>query len=187
VIKGVKDPAEMIRLLDKRYTSTGWNLKHKYLTEYRTLRVEHYDSIGAFIDQFKLSKMKLETVGLKEPDEVYTIDFISLLDMHYPVWADRQRSNARSTPPTLPNLVSDILDESRKADKPTTALYIGKPAKGRKGGGGVVKKCGHCGKQGHDIESCWEKHPEQRPARTAPRGQRQDEDGGLATLATLAI
>ena len=181
VIKGVKDPAEMIRLLDKRYTSTGWNLKLKYLTEYRTLRVDHYDSIGAFVDQFKLSKSKLEAVGLKEPDEVYTIDFITLLDMHYPVWADRQRSNARSTPPTLPNLVSDILDESRKADQPMTALYIGKPAKGRKGRG-VVKKCGYCSKQGHDIDNCWEKHPEQRPARAASRGQRQDEDDDPATL-----
>ena len=51
VIKGVKDPAEMMKLLEDRYTTKGWNLKQKYLTEYRTLRVEHFDSIGAFIDQ----------------------------------------------------------------------------------------------------------------------------------------
>src|SRR3981189_2789567 len=181
VIKGVKDPAEMMKLLDDRYTTKGLNLKQKYLTEYRTLRVEHFDSIGAFIDQFKLLKTKLEAVGLKEPDEVYTIDFIALLDVQYPIWADRQRSSARSNPPTLPNLVSDILDESRKAEKATTALYSGKPVanKGSRGGGykGAVKKCGYCSKQGHDVDSCWAKHPEQRPARSsAPRGQRQDED-----------
>jgi hypothetical protein len=93
VIKGVKDSAEIIRLLEDRYTTKGWNLKQKYLTEYRILRVEHFDSIGAFIDQFKLLKTKLEAIGLKEPDEVYTIDFIALLDVQYPIWADRQRSS----------------------------------------------------------------------------------------------
>jgi hypothetical protein len=197
VIKGVKDPAAMIRLLEDRYTTKGWNLKQKYLTEYRTLRVEHYDSIGAFIDQFKLLKTKLEAVGLKEPDEVYTIDFIALLDAQYPIWADRQRSSARSNPPTLPNLISDILDESRKAEKATTVLYIGKPDntgnKGRKGGGnkGTVKKCGHCSKQGHDIDSCWVKYPEQRPAKSSGlRSQRQDEDardGEDSDRGTLAL
>jgi len=109
------------------------------------------------------------------------------------IWADRQRSSARSNPPTLPNLVSDILDESRKAEKATTALYSGKPVanKGSRGGGykGTVKKCGHCNKQGHDIDSCWVKYPEQRPARSlAPRGQRhQDEDARDAEDNNLAL
>jgi len=131
-------------------------------------------------------------VGLKEPDEVYTIDFIALLDAQYPIWADRQRSSARSNPPTLPNLISDILDESRKAGKATTVLYSGKPDanRGSKGGGnrGVVKKCGYCSKQGHDEDSCWVKHPEQRPARSsAPRGQRQDADARDAEDNNLAL
>jgi hypothetical protein len=88
--KGVTDPAEMMRLLEQRYTSTGWNLKHKYLTEYNTLRVELYDSIAAFIDQYKVLKSKLDTIGLSLPEEVYTINFTALLDAQYPVWADRQ-------------------------------------------------------------------------------------------------
>jgi hypothetical protein len=165
----------MIRLLDQSFTSTGWNLKHKYLTEFNTLRVDHHDSIGAFIDQFKVLKSKLDTIGLSLPEEVYTINFIALLDAHYPVWADRQRSNARKTPPILLDLIADILDESRKAEKATTALYSGKPdaKKGRKGGGnkGAVK-CDYCGKQGHEIDSCWVKHPEKRPPRTEPKGKR---------------
>jgi hypothetical protein len=175
-LKGVTNPAEMIRLLDQRFTSTGWNLKHKYLTEYNTLRAEHYDSIGAFIDQFKVLKSKLDTIGLPLPEEVYTINFIALLDAQYPVWADRQRSNARKTPPILLDLIADILDESRKAEKATTALYSGKPAanKSRRGGGNKeAVKCGHCGKQGHEINSCWVKHPEKRPPGTTPRGKRQ--------------
>ena len=84
-LKGVTDPAEMIYLLDQRYTSTGWNLKHKYLTEYNTLRVEHHDSIGAFVDQYKALKSKLDTIGLPLLEEVYTINFIALLDVQYPV------------------------------------------------------------------------------------------------------
>jgi hypothetical protein len=174
-LKGVTDPAEMVRLLDQRFTSTGWNLKHKYLTEYNTLRAEHYDSIGAFIDQFKVLKSKLDTIGLSLPEEVYTINFIALLDANYPVWADRQRSNARKTPPVLLDLIADILDESRKAEKATTALYSGKPdaKKGRKGGGNKKSvKCDHCGKQGHKIDSCWVKYPEKRPPRTEPKGKR---------------
>jgi hypothetical protein len=45
--------------------------------------------------------------------------------------------------------------------------------KGRKGGGskGAVK-CDHCGKQGHEIDSCLVKHPEKRPPRTEPKGKR---------------
>ena len=173
-LKGVTDPAEMIRLLDQRFTSIGWNLKHKYLTEYNTLRVDHYDSVGAFIDQFKVLKSKLDTIGLSLPEEVYTINFIALLDAHYPVWADRQRSNARKTPPLLLDLIADILDESRKAEKATTVLYSGKPDTGRTGGGNKESvKCDHCGKKGHKIDSCWVKHPEKRPPRTAPRGKRQ--------------
>ena len=110
-LKGVTDPLEMISLLEQRYTSTGWNLKHKYLTEYNTLRVDHYDSVGAFVDQYKVLKSKLDTIGLSLPEEVYTINFIALLDAQYPVWADRQRSYARKTSPKLLDLIADILDE----------------------------------------------------------------------------
>jgi hypothetical protein len=109
-------------------------------------------------------------------EEVYIINFIALLDAHYPVWADRQRSNARKTPPLLLDLIADILDESRKAEKATIALYSGKldARKGRKGGGNKESvKCDHCGKQGYKIDSCWVKYPEKRPARTEPKGKRQ--------------
>ena len=171
-LKGVTDPAEMIRLLDQRYTSTGWNLKHKYLTEYNTLRVEHHDSIGAFVDQYKALKSKLNTIGLPLLEEVYTINFIALLDAQYPVWADWQRSNARKTSPTLLDLIADILDESRKAEKATTALYSGKPdaKKGHKGrksdkNKGDIVKCGHCEKEGYIEPKCWLKHPKLRPSR----------------------
>jgi hypothetical protein len=197
-LKGVTDPLEMISLLEQRYTSTGWNLKHKYLTEYNTLRVDHYDSVGAFVDQYKVLKSKLDTIGLSLPEEVYTINFIALLDAQYPVWADRQRSYARKTSPKLLDLIVDILDESRKAEKATTALYSGKPdaKKGSKGGGnkGSVK-CGHCGKQGHKIDSCWEKHPEKRPSKAMPKGgkgkkeeKKDDAEGNEdSTLAVVAL
>ena len=138
------------------------------------MRVDHHDSVGAFVDYYKVLKSKLDTIGLSLPEEVYTINFIALLDTQYPVWADRQRSNARKTSPKLLDLIADILDESRKAEKATTALYSGKPdaKKGGKGGGKKKEaKCGHCGKQGHNDDSCWEKHPEKRPSRTTPKGK----------------
>ena len=182
-LKGVTDPAEMIRLLDQRYTSTGWNLKHKYLTEYNTLRVEHHDSIGAFVDQYKALKSKLNTIGLPLLEEVYTINFIALLDAQYPVWADWQRSNARKTSPTLLDLIADILDESRKAEKATTALYSGKPdaKKGHKGrksdkNKGDIVKCGHCEKEGYIEPKCWLKHPELRPLRGKNQKKKNDKD-----------
>ena len=79
-LKGVTDLIEMMSLLEQRYTLTGWNLKYKYLTEYNTLRVDHHDSVGAFVDQYKVLKSKLDTIGLSLPEEVYTINFIALLD-----------------------------------------------------------------------------------------------------------
>lgn len=175
-IKGVTDPREMLRLLKERYASKGWNLKNRYLTEYNTLKVEHFDSIGAFIDQFKVLKSKLDRLSLVLPEEAYTINFITLLDQQYPVWADRQRSIARSSanPPTLPNLIADILDESRKAEK-ATALYANKPEsrskkgkrRGRNNGksddnGNSNTKCMHCKRPGHQEGACWVKHPEMR-------------------------
>jgi hypothetical protein len=105
-------------------------------------------------------KSKLDFVGIKLPKEVYTINFIALLDTQYPVWANRQRSNTRSVSPTLPNLIADILDEARKAEK-ATVLYSGRPdpkkgAKGGKGSGNkeTDKKCDYCNKQGHLADTC---------------------------------
>ena len=92
-LKGVTDPAEMIRLLDQRFTSTGWNLKHKYLTELFQIKAEHFDSIRAFINQFKALKSKLDQLGVKLPEEAYTVLFIGLFDTQYLVWVDWQRSN----------------------------------------------------------------------------------------------
>ena len=186
-LKGVTDPTEMIRLLEQRYTSTGWNLKHKYLTEFNTLRVDHFDSVGAFIDQFKVLKSKLDTIGLSLPEEVYTITLIALLDSHYPVWSDRQRANARKTPPLLLDLIADILDESRKAEKPTTVLYSGKPEKGRTGSGNRESvKCDHCGKKGHKIDNCWGKYPEKRPEKGKKKGTKKD-DSKSETDPTLSV
>jgi hypothetical protein len=79
------------------------------------------------------------------------------------------------TTPKLLDLIADILDESRKAEKATTVLYSRK-LNAKKGSKGSSKKkesvkCGHCGKQGHKDDSCWEKHPEKRPSRTTPKGK----------------
>ena len=52
------------------------------------MRVDHHDSVGAFVDQYKVLKSKLDTISLSLPEEVYIINFITLLDVQYPVWAD---------------------------------------------------------------------------------------------------
>jgi hypothetical protein len=139
-------------------------------------RVEHHDSVGAFVDQYKVLKSKLDVIGLPLPEEVYTINFIALLDTQYPVWSDRQRSNARQKPPALLDLIADILDESRKTESATTALYSGgqqdakSNRKGRKSKEAIM--CDHCEKQGHTDDSCWVKYPEKKPSGTKPRGKR---------------
>ena len=144
-LKGVIDPAEMIRLLDQRYTSTGWNLKYKYLTEYNTLRVEYYDSIGIFVDQYKALKLKLDIIGLPLLEEVYTINFIVLLDIQYSIQIDQQRSNIYKISLILLDLIANILNKSQKAKKAITILYSRKLAankgyKGYKGYKGSNKK-----------------------------------------------
>jgi hypothetical protein len=171
-LKGITDPKEMWLLLRRRYTSTGWNLKHKYLTEYNALKVEHMDSVSAFVDQFIMLKSKLESTGINLPEEVHTINFISLLDHQHPVWADRQRSAARRVNPKLTELVDDILDESRRPDKSTMALKASNSNTGAKKGKGGKKakassedsgeKCPHC-KGHHKANKCWFEHPELRP------------------------
>jgi hypothetical protein len=197
-IKGVTDPREMLRLLKERYASKGWNLKNRYLTEYNTLRVEHFDSIGAFIDQFKVLKSKLDGLSLVLPEEAYTINFITLLDQQYPVWADRQRSAARSSanPPTLPNLIADILDESRKAEK-ATVLYANKPESGPRGkrrgtkggrsGSSSDIKCTHCKKPGHQEGACWVKYPEKKPSWASKPKDSDPQSGTNSVLSVVAI
>jgi hypothetical protein len=69
------------------------------LIEYNTLRVEHHVSIGAFVDQYKALKSKLDTIGLSLSEEVYTINFIALLDAEYLVWADKGLMHARPHQP----------------------------------------------------------------------------------------
>jgi hypothetical protein len=175
ILKGITNPKEMMKILRERFALKGWNLKHRYLVEYNTLRVEHFDSVGAFIDQFKVLKGKLDGLNLVLPEEAYTINFIALLDAQYPIWADRQRSAARSAliPLSLSNLFSDVLDESRKSEK-ATVLYANKPNMGgaqkgnkKNGSGGPGKsdkKCTHCKRKGHSEDRCWVKYPDLKPA-----------------------
>lgn len=153
VIEDVINPVEIIQLLEESYTAKGWNLKHKYLTKLFQIKAEHFDSIRAFINQFKALKSKLDQLRVKLPEEAYTVLFIDLFDTQYSVWADRQRSNARSVEPKLNDLIADILNKARKAEKATT-LYSGKPGKkDSKGGGnkGSDKQCDHYSKKGHDL------------------------------------
>lgn len=198
ILKGVTNPAEMMRLLKQRYTAKGWNLQHLYLTEFFHMKIEHFDSVGAFINRFKTLKSKLHSLGVENSETTYTVHFIGLLDSQYSVWADRQRSNARTAPPKLDDLIADILDESRKADR-ATALYSGKPEKGNKGGKGggnkgSDKKCDHCEKQGHIAADCWKKHPEKKPdwaskgKRGGKKGVKEDDSGkDDSDLAVVAL
>jgi hypothetical protein len=86
VIEDVIDPVEMIQLLEESYTAKGWNLKHKYLTELFQIKAEHFDSIRAFINQLKALKSKLDQLGVKLPEEAYTVLFIGLFDTQYSVY-----------------------------------------------------------------------------------------------------
>jgi hypothetical protein len=94
----------------------------------------------------------------------------------------------------LLDLIADILDESRKAEKATTVPYSGKPdaKKGSKGGGKKEAKCGHCGKQGHKDDSCWEKYPEKIPSKATPKGkgkkrEKKDDTNGNENDSTLSV
>jgi hypothetical protein len=60
-------------------------LKHKYLVEYNIIKVDYFNSVSAFIDQFKALKSKLDSLKLIIPKEAYIINFIVLLDKKYPV------------------------------------------------------------------------------------------------------
>jgi hypothetical protein len=68
ILKGVTNPAEMMRLLKQRYTAKGWNLQHLYLTEFFHMKVEHFDSVGAFINRFKTLKSKLHSLGVENSE-----------------------------------------------------------------------------------------------------------------------
>ena len=53
-------------------------------------------------------------------------------------------------------------------------------------------KCGHCGKQGHKDDSCWEKHPEKRPSKATPKGkgkkgEKKDDAEGNEKDSTLSV
>ena len=88
----------------------------------------------------------------------------------------------------LEDLIADILDESRKAEKATTALYSGKPAKSKKGGGKGSIKYGYCKKEGYIEDSCWIKYPEKRPSKgkEAKEGSNSDNEND-PTLSVVAI
>ena len=83
----------------------------------------------------------------------------------------------------LEDLIADILDESRKAEKPMIALYSGKPAKGKKGKKGKkggeekeIVKYGYCKKEGYKDDSYWVKYPEKRPSKRAKKDDSKDSD-----------
>jgi hypothetical protein len=150
-------------LLKNQYQGAGHNLKQTYITELYNIDYKQFNSITSFIVRFKKLVSSLAQVNMKLPDDFYIITFINALQSVFPVWAERQWLNARSTTSqvTLESLYTDITDKARQSGTVKSnlvALYSNNPQKNRmdckSNRNSKPKVCGHCSKPGHTEDKC---------------------------------
>src|ERR1700733_2996007 len=99
-----------------QYQGKGYVLKYNAIFKLIYLKYEDHSSLVNFITAFRKAKDKLETLQWGPRDEWYPMLFIGALNKAFPIWAERQRSQARdetATAPTLDRLIEDITDEAR--------------------------------------------------------------------------
>jgi hypothetical protein len=123
------------------------------------------------------------------PNVYYICRFISALDSTFPVWADRQRSTARTKLPDLNTLYTDIADEARRTngatDDTNISLYSNNPR--QKASSEKLEKptCSHCEKVGHIEDRCFKKDPSKKPKWMVMRDEENEKNyKGSSKLAT---
>ena len=165
LIRGKKTAKEMMDSLNQRYEGSGWVTKYHALVEFYTIKYDDFDSLTEFIVAYRNAIEKMETLEIHPQQPLhYTMLFIAALSTKFEIWAERQRSLARTAakPASLDDLIADISDEARHSkDDPSGALYIGK-GKSRDRGDNK-KKCSHCKKRHFGgADRCFVKYPHLR-------------------------
>lgn len=189
IINNCETAMDMWTLLTSHYEGSGVVLNYNAIVDYNSIRYENFSSLEQFVIAFKLAIERLATLKLEPPKEWHPILFVNALSKAWPIWAERQRSAARSKTSeiTLDLLIADITDEARTKEKGGpggkgsggNALYGNQPPpgqkkgqhnnKGKSGSNNKDKKkynCKGCGKDGvfHAPEDCFVTHPEKRKA-----------------------
>lgn len=180
LISETKTAREIWTIFQTMYEGQGYHLLYQSVMEVSNIRYEHYNSVTSYIVNFKTLVQKIAALKLGTDEKWFCVLFIGGLDNAFPVWADRQRSNYRSsgTTITLETLVADIADEARKAESNKVALYTKQPSKDGKMDKSNRKKCSHCHKGNHEAKDCYILHPEKLAEQKAKRGENKSKKKG---------
>lgn len=157
-----------------QYEGSGTVLEYNAVQHYMRMAYDDYPSLEQFIIAFQQSIQKLNDLKCAPPDKWHPMNFIAALAPRWPVWAERQRSNARKPgeQPSLTSLIEDITDEARTKENSkaagSSALYGNKPEKKdskKKGSKDKENKpCPNCKnpKPRHKPEDCLETNTKKR-------------------------
>ena len=165
-IEGVKDPAEMWRILEERYNPKTQTTLLQTLREFMTATMESGVNMEQHLQKVQRLKRQVEEQGEKISDTVYNTILLNSVPEEYKIAVSILEAQDQLTPAII---INRIMEEYRKigaedAGKTKMAMLT----KHRKGKSPPKNQhvCTHCQKKGHTEEKCWIAHPELRPTKS---------------------
>ena len=164
-IRNLATPQDAWNGLKKLYSPKGFSSEFLLFKEFfDTTLANSSNSVEDYINTITRLTDDLNTRDLKLPDKLIMAWVLNHLTPEYEGFVSNITQSYRldGAKFDLYRLFSNLLDESRRlAYKDNDASQV-LAAKGNNNGKST-KKCTHCKRKGHYIETCWQLYPELKP------------------------
>jgi hypothetical protein len=117
LITGCSTAKEMWDTLRELYKGSGVNLRQNHIDAITSLNFAEFRDVHSFVVEFKTIVNSLASIDSAAPTDWYTSLFIKAVGKTYPVWADRQRSLARTKPLALSELYCVHCSKPHNSDR----------------------------------------------------------------------
>lgn len=154
-------------LLDAAHHYKSQHLAPRSSTSLVSLKIMRMPQLPLYVSRVKLALARLRNAGTPAPPTLaLSMVMKAVEDVEELKLTIENFEALEVSEQTLPRLLCDLQRkvatmEEKEVDKTDHKAALGRNARGGKGGGGSNKKgpCTHCGKDNHDVSTCWELHP----------------------------
>ncbi|KAI1005623.1 hypothetical protein K3495_g2592 [Podosphaera aphanis] len=146
MIDGKTPALQMWTSLQERFEGRGWNLEYRAIIDWSNIRFEDFVDLNHYISEFTKRVEKISSLSESIPERWNGMFFIAGVARKFPVWAERQSSQARNTAvaPSLDYLIADLLDEARNSEISSSSASMMVKGRGKAIEGGNEVNCRYC-------------------------------------------
>lgn len=165
-VEGVRDPAEMWKILEERYNPKTRVTLRQLQRQFNTIKMEDNDGdMEKHLQQVERLKLQIEEQGEKVSESFYTSILLNSAPDKYQIAVSILENQDDVTPSVI---INRLLEEYRKfsggeGSKSKLAMLTNSTRKETRGnfkkGPKYEIKCNHCHRKGHLEVQCWIKHP----------------------------